>query len=154
MEEQKINTRPESGSSEEDKTTPHEQKSKTASQSEKANQSEKTSQQTNAHQSTHSTTPDWVMHLLTGAGALGGNYLLFIKPLQEKFDAMTKAILLLEKKMAEQEEQIKLLDHEFKSTPPHEEDLGEQNNTQLFTVKNKSNKSGSSIHEHRKILRF
>lgn len=36
--------------------------------------------------------PDWVMHLLTGAGSMGGSYLLFIKPLQEKFDDMQKQI--------------------------------------------------------------
>lgn len=36
--------------------------------------------------------PDWVMHLLTGAGSMGGSYLLFIKPLQEKFDDLQKQI--------------------------------------------------------------
>ena len=91
---------------------------------------------------------------LTGAGAIGGNYLLFIKPLQEKFDSMTKAILILEKKMEDQEEQIELLSRKLKKTTQNEEDLGEQNSDDLFTVKNKSKKSGSNINENRKTVRF
>ena len=47
--------------------------------------------QKNAQASANS--PDWFMHLLTGVGALGGNYLLFIKPLQEKFEAMNLSLI-------------------------------------------------------------
>ncbi len=42
-------------------------------------------------------------HLLTGAGAMAGNYLLWIKPLQEKIEAMNE-------KIAEQERRIKELE--------------------------------------------
>ncbi len=142
MKEQKTNTSEENSGKEEDKATNNKQNSKNTNQSKQTNQNANTS------------SPDWLMHLLTGAGALGGNYILFIKPLQEKFDSMTKAILMLEKKMEDQEEQIELLSRKIKKTTQNEEDLGEQNSDDLFTVKNKSKKSGSTINENRKTVRF
>ena len=60
--------------------------------------------------------PDWVMHLLTGAGAIGGNYMLFIKPLQEKLEAMDTAIKQQEKTIQKLQEQIDLLSHRLKKT--------------------------------------
>ncbi len=36
--------------------------------------------------------PEWVMHLLTGLGTMGAEYMLFIKPLQEKMELQTKLI--------------------------------------------------------------
>lgn len=148
MKEQKTSTIEENSDKEEDKATSNKQNTKNTTQSRKTNQ------QDSANQSTNTNAPDWLMHLLTGAGALGGNYLLFIKPLQEKFDSMTKAILMLEKKMEDQEEQIELLSRKIKKTTQNEEDLGEQNSDDLFTVKNKHKKNGSSINENRKTVRF
>lgn len=148
MKEQKTNSVENNDNKTEDKTNNNKQNTKNT------NQSGKTNQQANANQSTNTNAPDWLMHLLTGAGALGGNYLLFIKPLQEKFDSMTKAILMLEKKMEDQEEQIELLSRKIKKTTQNEEDLGEQNSDDLFTVKNKPKKNGSSINENRKTVRF
>ncbi len=148
MKEEKTNSIGSNDDKEEDKATNNKQNTKNT------NQSKKTNQQANAKESTNANSPDWLMHLLTGAGALGGNYILFIKPLQEKFDSMTKAILMLEKKMEDQEEQIELLSRKIKKTTQNEEDLGEQNSDDLFTVKNKSKKNGSSINENRKTVRF
>lgn len=148
MKEEKTNNIGSNDDKEEDKATNNKQNTKNT------NQSKKTNQQANAKESTNANSPDWLMHLLTGAGALGGNYILFIKPLQEKFDSMTKAILMLEKKMEDQEEQLELLSRKIKKTTQNEEDLGEQNSDDLFTVKNKSKKSGSSINENRKTVRF
>lgn len=62
----------------------------------------------------NSNTPDWLMHLLTGAGALGGNYLLFVKPLQEKLEAMNQALLKQEKSIEALKEQVELLQHKLK----------------------------------------
>lgn len=42
-------------------------------------------------------------HLLTGAGAMAGNYLLWIKPLQEKIEAMNEKIVEQEKRIKELE---------------------------------------------------
>lgn len=53
--------------------------------------------------------PDWVMHLLTGAGSMGGSYLLFIKPLQEKFDDLQKLITNQNEIIEELQVQIKQL---------------------------------------------
>ena len=148
MKEEKTNNIGINDDKEEDKATNNKQNTKNT------NQSKKTNQQANAKESTNANSPDWLMHLLTGAGALGGNYILFIKPLQEKFDSMTKAILILEKKMEDQEEQIELLSRKIKKATQNEQDLGEQNSDDLFTVRNKSKKSGSSINENRKTVRF
>ena len=138
MKEQKTNTSEENTDKEEDKATGNKQNSKTKQ----------------ANQSTNTNAPDWLMHLLTGAGALGGNYILFIKPLQEKFDSMTKAILMLEKKMEDQEEQIELLSRKIKKTTQNEEDLGEQNSDDLFTTKRKDKTNASSMNGTRRTVRF
>ena len=49
--------------------------------------------------------PDWLKHILTGAGSLGANYFLFIKPIQDKMDIMQKEI-------SGQKDKIKELEHE------------------------------------------
>ena len=148
MKEQKTNTSEENSGKEEDKAANNKQNTKNT------NQSRKTNQQANSNESTNTNSPDWLMHLLTGAGALGGNYILFIKPLQEKFDSMTKAILMLEKKMEEQEEQIELLSRKIKKTTQNEEDLGEQNSDDLFTTKRKDKTNASSMNGTRRTVRF
>ena len=148
MKEQKTSTTEENSDKEEDKAANNKQNTKNT------NQSRKTNQQANANESTNANSPDWLMHLLTGAGALGSNYILFIKPLQEKFDSMTKAILMLEKKMEDQEEQIELLSRKIKKTAQNEEDLGEQNSDDLFTTKRKDKTNVSSMNGTRRTVRF
>ncbi len=148
MKEEKTNNIGSNDDKEEDKATNNKQNTKNT------NQSKKTNQQANAKESTNANSPDWLMHLLTGAGALGGNYILFIKPLQEKFDSMTKAILMLEKKMEDQEEQIELLSRKIKKTTHNEEDLGEQNSDDLFTTKRKDKTNVSSMNGTRRTVRF
>lgn len=49
--------------------------------------------------------PDWLKHLLTGAGSIGANYFLFIKPIQDKMDIMQREITT-------QKDKIKDLEHE------------------------------------------
>jgi hypothetical protein len=123
------------------------QNSKSSSQSKQKNQN------TNANANANS--PDWLMHLLTGAGALGGNYILFIKPLQEKFDAMNKAILMQEKSIEDLQEQLALLNRKIKKTTHHQdEDVLEQNGDDLFTVKSKPKKNGASTNETKRTVRF
>ena len=141
----------ESTSKKTEETTTKKQGGRTANQSKQTNQNS----QTNQNGNTNSNSPDWLMHLLTGAGALGGNYLLFIKPLQDKFDAMSSAILQQEKNMEDIQEQLDVLKHKLKKTINHqdEEEL-EQNNGDLFTVKSKQKQHGTSKPETRRAVRF
>ncbi len=44
-------------------------------------------------------------HLLSGAGAMAGNYFIWIKPLQDKIEAMTKTIEKQEGRIKELEEE-------------------------------------------------
>jgi uncharacterized coiled-coil protein SlyX len=147
MKEQNAKTSEEpSHKKEEDKATNNKQKAKTSSQSEKTNQSGQTNQNTNS--------PDWLMHLLTGAGALGGNYLLFIKPLQEKFEAMNQAIIYHEKVIKEMQEQIDVLHHKIKKAKKKEEDIKENNEDELFATKRNDKTNPSSMNGARRTARF
>lgn len=80
--------------------------------------------------------PEWVMHLLTGMGTMGAEYMLFIKPLQEKMDLQRQ---LLE----QQNERIKRLESALKSsgiklTSRSEElDDDEDEDRELFQVRRK-----------------
>ena len=48
--------------------------------------------------------PEWVMHLLTGLGTMGAEYMLFIKPLQEKMELQTQLIKEYGERIEELEE--------------------------------------------------
>ena len=149
MKEQNTKTSEEpSHKKEEDKATNNKQKAKTSGQSEKTNQSGQTNQNTNSN------SPDWLMHLLTGAGALGGNYLLFIKPLQEKFDAMNQAIIHHEKIIKDMQEQIDVLHHKIKKAKQKEEDINEKNGDELFTTKRNDKPNPSPINGTKRTVRF
>lgn len=147
MKEQNTKTSEEpSPKKEEDKATNNKQKAKTSSQSDKTNQSGQTNQNTNS--------PDWLMHLLTGAGALGGNYLLFIKPLQEKFEAMNQAIINHEKVIKDMQEQIEVLHHKIKKAKQKEEEIKEQGEDELFTTKRNDKTNPSSMNGTKRTVRF
>lgn len=84
--------------------------------------------------------PEWVMHLLTGLGTMGAEYMLFIKPLQEKMELQTKLI-------KEQGERIESLEEllqnkrKIKRTiykeDEDEDDSEEDENDKLFNIKRK-----------------
>ncbi len=81
--------------------------------------------------------PEWVMHLLTGMGTMGAEYMLFIKPLQEKIDLQRQ---LLE----QQNERIKRLESALKSNgiklkfrSNESDDDDEDEDTELFRVRRK-----------------
>jgi hypothetical protein len=93
------------------------------------------------------TNPDLVgllKHLLTGAGALAGNYLLWIKPLQEKMEAMNE-------KITQQEQSIKEL--EAKVATNHSNDS--QKSEPLLEKENEYFKvDRNKLHEHNKYRRI
>ena len=148
MQEQKTNTSEEPSHKEGDNATNTKQKAKTSSQSEKTNQSGQTNQNSNSN------SPDWLMHLLTGAGALGGNYLLFIKPLQEKFDAMNQAIIDQGKAIKELKEQIDIVNNKIKKAKRKKEDREEQNEDELFATKKNDKTNPSPIHGTKRTVCF
>lgn len=91
--------------------------------------------------------PEWVMHLLTGLGTMGAEYMLFIKPLQEKMELQTKLI-------KEQGERIEALEELLQSKRKikipiykehdDEDDNEEDEDDKLFNIKRKSFTSSKS----------
>lgn len=84
--------------------------------------------------------PEWVMHLLTGLGTMGAEYMLFIKPLQEKMELQTKLI----KEQGERIETLEeLLQNKRKIKRPifkeddDEENEEDDNEDKLFNIKRK-----------------
>jgi hypothetical protein len=87
--------------------------------------------------------PDWVMHLLTGLGTMGAEYMLFIKPLQEKMELQTKLINEQGERLNELEEilQSKRI---YKPSNSYQKvkdvdsgDDDEEEDNELFTIKRK-----------------
>lgn len=57
---------------------------------------------------------EMLKHLLSGGGAMAGSYLIWVKPLQDKLEALTKTIEGQEKRIKElEEEQEKTSDYIF-----------------------------------------
>lgn len=97
--------------------------------------------------------PDWVMHLLTGAGSVGANYLLFVKPLQDKFEAMNKAIENLVVETKELKEQLKSIKQKQMQGIEEEAKYNTEKQKQeaeLFNLRN--NKTNSTLNgAYRKV---
>lgn len=98
--------------------------------------------------------PDWVMHLLTGVGSMGGNYLLFIKPLQEKFDELQKQITKQKEVIEDLMDEVEQITRKLKKEQVKENLSGkdkDDSNETLFNVKRKGfnqNSSGSQRNVH------
>lgn len=92
--------------------------------------------------------PDWLKHLLTGAGSLGANYFLFIKPLQDKMDMMQKEI-------SQQKDKIKDLENEqdrlILQLNNEANQKRKQNEEELFTTKRSHENSGRSTQYKRSV---
>lgn len=84
--------------------------------------------------------PDWVMHLLTGLGTLGAEYMMFIKPLQEKMELQNKLIKEQGERINELEEilqnkrKVKFSRHYQNE---EEEDNDDDEDKELFNIKPK-----------------
>ena len=96
-----------------------------------------TSKQNNQTPPLGANVPEWVMHLLTGMGTMGAEYMLFIKPLQEKMD--------LQRQLLEQQgERIRRLENALKSAginlkfrSNESGDDDDDEDTELFHVRRK-----------------
>ena len=73
---------------------------------------------------------DLIKHLLTGVGTMGGSYLLFIKPMQDKLDEMKKQIEKQADKIDDLQSKLKAL------TKKTEQELEEED--VYFKTKNNS----------------
>ena len=125
---------------------------KTDEKKQYTNQQSKTSS-SQSEQSNTNGMPDWVMHLLTGAGSVGANYLLFVKPLQDKFEAMNKAIENLIVETKELKEQLKSIKQKQIQGNEEEAKYNKEKQLQeaeLFNLRN--NKSNSNLNgAYRKV---
>lgn len=78
-------------------------------------------------------------HLLTAAGAMGGNYFLWIKPLQEKIDDMKEQITKQDSRIKELETTLEKIKNELSEQNRAGKKAG---NEDLFTYSN-----GSGAHQ-------
>lgn len=116
-------------------------------------ETKKETNQTSPPNNTTPNIPEWVMHLLTGLGTMGAEYMLFIKPLQEKMELQTKLI-------KEQGERIEALEELlqnkrkvkrpiYKEHDDEDDDNEEADEDKLFNIKRKpftSSKSNKPTH--------
>jgi hypothetical protein len=94
--------------------------------------------------------PDWLKHLLTGAGALGANYFLFIKPIQDKMEMMNL-------QLTKQESRIKVLEQEnerLSQKVKHETEANQFGKTveeDYFTLKRNNSFSGKTSYSAKSV---
>ena len=81
--------------------------------------------------------PEWLTHLLTGAGSMGATYFLWIKPIFDQYDAMKERVAKLENRVKElEEEQNKIILHLKKEDEQTNEFKGKENDYFTFRGKN------------------
>ena len=97
--------------------------------------------------------PEWVMHLLTGLGTMGAEYMLFIKPLQEKMELQTKLIKEQGERIESLEELLqnkrKIKRPIFKQHDEQDDEDEDDNDGKLFNIKRKpftSSKTSKPTH--------
>lgn len=115
-----------------------------------------TKNENNQNSSPNNTTPnipEWVMHLLTGLGTMGAEYMLFIKPLQEKMELQTKLIKEQGERIETLEELLqnkrKIKRPIFKEHDDEEDEQEDDNDDKLFNIKRKpftSSKTSKPTH--------
>ncbi|MEO6305540.1 MAG: hypothetical protein ABIP51_20420 [Bacteroidia bacterium] len=84
--------------------------------------------------------PEWVMHLLTGLGTMGAEYMMFIKPLQEKMELQSRLITEQGKRIDELEDlmQNRRKPKRYMQSQSEEEDEdNEEEDKDLFQVRRK-----------------
>ncbi len=81
--------------------------------------------------------PEWVMHLLTGLGTMGAEYMLFIKPLQEKMEMQLEMIKQQGARIEELEINLAARNRKSKQLAQETDDEG-SSDLELFQVKRKT----------------
>ncbi len=83
--------------------------------------------------------PEWVMHLLTSLGTMGAEYMMFIKPLQEKVELQNKLIKEQGERIEDLEELLQSRRRTKRLNNAQEEDEEDDTDHELFQVKRKPN---------------
>jgi hypothetical protein len=84
--------------------------------------------------------PEWLAPILSALGGMGGSYMLFIKPLQERMDALTNQIHDLRAEVKELKHQNRDLEKELGAIQE-----GQNVNIQDYLPVKKSNAPGSYV---------
>ncbi len=75
--------------------------------------------------------PEWALHVLTGIGAMGGNYFLWIKPMQDKMDEMNRQLTTQDNRIRELEYEmdnlIRIIKRDYNEQGEKKEDFFEVN---------------------------
>jgi len=84
--------------------------------------------------------PEWVMHLLTSLGTMGAEYMMFIKPLQEKVELQSKLIKEQGERIEDLEEllQSRRKTKRLSYSQNDDEDEDDDTDKELFQVKRKT----------------
>lgn len=89
---------------------------------------------------------EWIKPLLSGAGAMTGTYFMWIKPMQEKIDAMNSKITDQEKHIKNLEGEIDELEN-MSNRPSRKAENSTENlkgtKEDYFEIKNRGERSGS-----------
>lgn len=93
---------------------------------------------TTAQSSSPAGMPDWVLHLLTGLGTMGAEYMMFIKPIQEKMEQQNKLIKEQNERIEELEDLLRGRRTGKRATQEDEGEDEEEEDRELFQVKRKT----------------
>src|ERR1700741_3920614 len=77
--------------------------------------------------------PAWLLPLLGSAGGMGGTYMIWVKPIQEKLEKLTEQLAELEKKVEELQDKNEELEEELKSL--RNESASQLNGNDFFQLK-------------------
>lgn len=93
--------------------------------------------------------PEWLMHLLTGVGAMGANYMLWIKPIQDKMETMNLKLTKQDSRIKELEVALDRLTRrlEKESNNERQKSMDEE----YFTLKRNKESEGKSGNSFRTV---
>jgi len=87
-----------------------------------------------------------IKHLLSGGGAMAGSYFIWIKPLQDKIEAMNTKIVEQDKRIKDLEEEIDSLSEE----EPEEKEALKGSRKEYFNVRRKDSQ-GDTYRKYRNV---
>lgn len=90
-----------------------------------------------------------IKHLLAGGAAMAGNYFMWIKPMQEKMEAMNTKITEQDKRIKELEKEIEFISNERDEESENREDL-KGTRDEYFKLRNRS-ANKSSERKYRRV---
>lgn len=96
--------------------------------------------------------PEWVMHLLTGLGTMGAEYMMFIKPLQEKMELQSRILMQQDERIEKLEELLLKRKKPKNLSEEDEENEEDENDQELFQIRRRpSTITKYNKHTHLKL---